>query len=78
MATVPEADPVAVDLCGPWYWGTSPQVLRLNAGGLLELAPVGATGRAARFRAEPDGSWTGLNGYYAGRPCGRSGARTVR
>ncbi|WP_327132799.1 beta-lactamase family protein [Streptomyces sp. NBC_01343] len=61
-----EADPVAVDLCGPWYWGTSPQVLRLNAGGLLELAPVGATGRAARFRAEPDGSWTGLNGYYAG------------
>ncbi|MEV0988319.1 serine hydrolase domain-containing protein [Streptomyces sp. NPDC049949] len=61
-----EADPVALDLCGPWYWGTSPQVLRLNADGLLELAPVGATGRAARFRAEPDGSWTGLNGYYAG------------
>ncbi|MCC0097146.1 beta-lactamase family protein [Streptomyces flavotricini] len=61
-----EADPVALDLCGPWYWGTSPQVLRLNADGLLELAPVGATGRAARFRAEPDGSWTGLDGYYAG------------
>ncbi|MFE2476897.1 serine hydrolase [Streptomyces sp. NPDC059389] len=61
-----EADPVALDLCGPWYWGTSPQVLRLNADGLLELAPVGAMGRAARFRAEPDGSWTGLNGYYAG------------
>ncbi|MFF4099873.1 serine hydrolase domain-containing protein [Streptomyces sp. NPDC001903] len=61
-----EADPVALDLCGPWYWGTSPQVLRLKAEGLLELAPVGATGRAARFRAEPDGSWTGLSGYYAG------------
>ncbi|MER6777630.1 MULTISPECIES: serine hydrolase domain-containing protein [unclassified Streptomyces] len=61
-----EADPVALDLCGPWYWGTSPQVLRLNADGLLELAPVGSTGRAARFRAEPDGSWTGLDGYYAG------------
>ncbi|MFE2548744.1 serine hydrolase domain-containing protein [Streptomyces sp. NPDC059355] len=61
-----EADPVALDLCGPWYWGTSPQVLRLNADGLLELAPVGATGRAARFRAGPGGSWTGINGYYAG------------
>ncbi|MEU8839642.1 serine hydrolase domain-containing protein [Streptomyces roseus] len=61
-----EADPVALELCGPWYWGTSPQVLRLKADGLLELAPVGATGRAARFRAGPDGSWTGLSGYYAG------------
>lgn len=61
-----EADPVALELCGPWYWGTSPQVLRLKADGLMELAPVGATGRAARFRAEPDGSWTGLSGYYAG------------
>ncbi|MFE2875515.1 serine hydrolase domain-containing protein [Streptomyces roseus] len=61
-----EADPVALELCGPWYWGTSAQVLRLKADGLLELAPVGATGRAARFRAEPDGSWTGLSGYYAG------------
>lgn len=61
-----EADPVALELCGPWYWGTSVQVLRLKADGLLELAPVGATGRSARFRAEPDGSWTGLSGYYAG------------
>ncbi|MFK0049024.1 serine hydrolase domain-containing protein [Streptomyces sp. NPDC090741] len=61
-----EADPVALELCGPWYWGTSAQVLRLKADGSLELAPVGATGRAARFRAEPDGSWTGLSGYYAG------------
>ncbi|MFI6148369.1 serine hydrolase domain-containing protein [Streptomyces sp. NPDC051109] len=61
-----EADPVALELCGPWYWGTSPQVLRLKADGLMELAPVSATGRAARFRSEPDGSWTGLSGYYAG------------
>ncbi|WP_369778269.1 serine hydrolase domain-containing protein [Streptomyces sp. R33] len=61
-----EADPVALELCGPWYWGPSAQVLRLKADGLLELAPVGATGRSARFRAEPDGSWTGLSGYYAG------------
>ncbi|MFE6268728.1 serine hydrolase domain-containing protein [Streptomyces goshikiensis] len=61
-----EADHVALELCGPWYWGTSAQVLRLTADGLLELRPVGAVGRAARFRAGPDGSWTGLSGYYAG------------
>ncbi|MFD6885891.1 serine hydrolase domain-containing protein [Streptomyces sp. NPDC059957] len=61
-----EADPVALELCGPWYWGTSAQVVRLTYDGFLELGPVGATGRAARFRPEPDGSWTGLGGYYAG------------
>lgn len=61
-----EADPVALELCGPWYWGTSANVLRLTSDGILELGPMGASGRAARFRAEPDGSWTGLNGYYAG------------
>ncbi|MGW6939560.1 serine hydrolase domain-containing protein [Streptomyces xanthophaeus] len=61
-----EADPVALELCGPWYWGTSANALRLNADGSLELGPVGATGRTARFRAETDGTWTGLNGYYAG------------
>ncbi|GHD66781.1 serine hydrolase domain-containing protein [Streptomyces goshikiensis] len=61
-----EADHVSLELCGPWYWGTSAQVLRLTADGLLELRPVGAVGRAARFRTGPDGSWTGLSGYYAG------------
>ncbi|MFJ1564296.1 serine hydrolase domain-containing protein [Streptomyces erythrochromogenes] len=61
-----EADQVPLELCGPWYWGTSAQVVRLLADGSLELGPVGGTGRAARFRSEPDGSWTGLSGYYAG------------
>lgn len=61
-----EADQVPIELCGPWYWGTSAQVVRLLADGSLELGPVGGTGRTARFRAEPDGSWTGLSGYYAG------------
>ncbi|WP_371616824.1 serine hydrolase domain-containing protein [Streptomyces sp. NBC_00454] len=61
-----EADPVALELCGPWYWGTSAQAVRLTYDGFLELGPVAANGRSARFRAEPDGSWTGLNGYYAG------------
>ncbi|MBW5480757.1 serine hydrolase domain-containing protein [Streptomyces bambusae] len=61
-----EADPVAVELAGPWYWGTAPHVLRLRADGLLELGPVAATGRAARFAAAGDGTWTGLAGYFAG------------
>lgn len=61
-----EADRVPLEICGPWYWGTSAQVVRLRADGSLELGPVGATGRAARFRPEPDGTWTGLTGYYAG------------
>ncbi|KOU98474.1 MULTISPECIES: serine hydrolase domain-containing protein [unclassified Streptomyces] len=61
-----EADQVPLEVCGPWYWGTSAQVVRLLADGSLELAPVGGTGRTARFRSEPDGSWTGLSGYYTG------------
>ncbi|MBT2402761.1 MULTISPECIES: serine hydrolase [unclassified Streptomyces] len=61
-----EADPVALELCGPWYWGTAAHVVRLTADGQLELGPVGVSGRAARFRAEPDGGWTGLSGYFAG------------
>ncbi|MFB6519029.1 serine hydrolase domain-containing protein [Streptomyces sp. NPDC056401] len=61
-----EADPVALELCGPWYWGTSAQAVRLTYDGSLELGPVGGGGRSARFRPEPDGSWTGLGGYYAG------------
>ncbi|MCM1965540.1 MULTISPECIES: serine hydrolase [unclassified Streptomyces] len=61
-----EADPVALELCGPWYWGTSAQAVRLTYDGSLELGPVGGSGRSARFRPEPDGSWTGLGGYYAG------------
>ncbi|MEV7727139.1 serine hydrolase domain-containing protein [Streptomyces sp. NPDC087917] len=61
-----EADRVPLEVCGPWYWGTAAHVVRLKADGSLELGPVGVSGRAARFRAEPDGSWTGLTGYYAG------------
>ncbi|MEV7507533.1 serine hydrolase domain-containing protein [Streptomyces sp. NPDC091201] len=61
-----EADRVPLELCGPWYWGTTAHLVRLIADGSLELAPVAAMGRTARFRAEPDGSWTGLSGYYAG------------
>uniref|UniRef100_A0AAU2JQU8 Beta-lactamase family protein n=1 Tax=Streptomyces sp. NBC_00049 TaxID=2903617 RepID=A0AAU2JQU8_9ACTN len=61
-----ESEQVPLELCGPWYWGTSAHVVRLKADGSLELAPVGATGRTSRFRAEADDGWTGLSGYYAG------------
>jgi CubicO group peptidase (beta-lactamase class C family) len=62
-----DADPELLALTGPWYWGPSPLVLRLRAERALELTPLGA-GRGSRFRTEPDGSWTGLDGYYAGEP----------
>ena len=51
---------------GLWYWGPRPYLLRLLADGALELTPVAGRGRASRFRARPDGTWTGLDGYYTG------------
>lgn len=53
-------------LTGPWFWGPTPHLLRLRADRGLELSPMSGTGRASRFRAEADGTWTGLDGYYAG------------
>lgn len=63
-----EVDPDLLALTGLWYWGPSPFVLRLKPDRWLDLAPVGGVGRASRFRPEPDGTWTGLDGYYAGEP----------
>ncbi|MFJ9466304.1 serine hydrolase domain-containing protein [Streptomyces caniferus] len=59
-------DPELLELTGPWYWGANPHVLRLRAGRELELTPLSGAGRLSRFRAEKDGTWTGLDGYYAG------------
>jgi CubicO group peptidase (beta-lactamase class C family) len=59
-----EADLLA--LTGLWYWGPRPYLLRLRADRAVELSPAAASGRASRFRAEPDGTWTGLDGYYTG------------
>ncbi|WP_058045346.1 serine hydrolase domain-containing protein [Streptomyces roseifaciens] len=55
-----------LELTGSWYWGAAPFTLRLCAGGALELSPLGSGGRASHFRPEEDGTWTGLNDYYAG------------
>ena len=63
---LPEVDQALLGLTGLWYWGPRPYVLRLLADRGVELAPVSASGRASRFRAEPDGTWTGLDGYYLG------------
>ncbi|MGJ6967183.1 serine hydrolase domain-containing protein [Streptosporangium sp. G11] len=66
-----EWEPVAdtaglLELAGPWYWGPSTYALRLLPEGGVSLDPVGGTGRASRFTAQADGTWLGLDGYYAG------------
>ncbi len=59
-------DAALLEITGPWYWGATPLALRLRADRTLDLASLGDGGRAARFRPEADGTWTGLDGYYAG------------
>jgi CubicO group peptidase (beta-lactamase class C family) len=61
-----QADPALMALTGPWYWGPTPYALHLMPNGWLNLRPVSGSGRASRFRPEPDGTWTGLDGYYSG------------
>ncbi|MGS2648539.1 serine hydrolase [Streptosporangium sp. LJ11] len=66
-----EWEPVAdtaglLELTGPWYWGPSAYALRLLPEGGVSLNPIGGTGRASRFTAQADGTWLGLDGYYAG------------
>ncbi|MBB1255974.1 beta-lactamase family protein [Streptomyces sp. OF3] len=60
------ADPELLALTGTWYWGAAPHTLRLAADRTLLLGPLGGAGRGSRFRPEADGTWTGLDGYYAG------------
>ncbi|MFE6197219.1 serine hydrolase domain-containing protein [Streptomyces sp. NPDC057838] len=61
-----ETDPSALELTGQWYWGTYAFALRLTADGLASLEPLSGNGRRSRFRPNGDGTWTGLEGYYAG------------
>ena len=63
---LPEVDQALLALTGLWYWGPRPYVLRLLPDRGLELSPATGRGRASRFRAEPDRTWTGLDGYYTG------------
>jgi hypothetical protein len=64
---VPSPSPVPLDALGVWFWGPGPYVLRSVGGGLLHLGPLpGRLGRASRFVRGDDGTWVGLDGYYAG------------
>ncbi|MFF0963917.1 serine hydrolase domain-containing protein [Streptomyces sp. NPDC003703] len=63
-----DVDPAVLELAGQWYWGTHGFGLRLTGDGLLSLEPLAGPGRRSRFRANGDGTWTGLEGYYAGEP----------
>jgi CubicO group peptidase (beta-lactamase class C family) len=66
-AWTPSEPALPLDLLGVWFWGPTPHVLRAQAGGLLHLGPLpGRGGRASRFAPRPDGTWVGLDGYYAG------------
>ncbi|WP_327581869.1 beta-lactamase family protein [Nonomuraea sp. NBC_00507] len=60
------ADPNLLALTGLWHWGPKPYTLRLLPERGLSLEPVGGAGRASRFVPQPDGTWRGLDGYYAG------------
>ncbi|MFE9395569.1 serine hydrolase domain-containing protein [Streptomyces flavidovirens] len=63
---LPEVDQELLKLTGPWFWGTSSYALSLVADRGLELQPLRGNGRGSRFAARPDGTWTGLDGYYLG------------
>ncbi|MDL5154418.1 serine hydrolase domain-containing protein [Actinomycetospora termitidis] len=54
------------ELLGPWYWGASPVALRLRGADELTIGGLGGGARTSRFRPGPDGTWLGLDGYYAG------------
>ncbi|MEV0597023.1 serine hydrolase domain-containing protein [Nonomuraea cavernae] len=60
------ADPDLLAMTGVWHWGPAPYVLRLLPERGLSLEPAGGGGRASRFVARQDGTWVGLDGYYAG------------
>lgn len=74
---LPAVDTELLALTGPWYWGTHANILRLTSDGGLDLQALRGNGRGARFTAQPDGTWVGLNGYYAGRRCVSSGTPTA-
>ncbi|OWA14070.1 serine hydrolase [Streptomyces sp. CS159] len=65
-----DVDSSVLELAGQWYWGTHAFALRLTADGGVSLGPLSGGGRRSRFRANGDGTWTGLEGYYAGELLG--------
>lgn len=65
-AWAPQAPAVDLDLLGAWYWGPAPYTLCAIEGGLLQLKGMLRQGRPSRFRPGPNGTWIGMDGYFAG------------
>ena len=62
-----EVDRSLLELAGPWFWGPTGYALKLEADRHLQLSALSGKGsRDARFRPAGDGTWIGLNGYFAG------------
>jgi len=62
-----EVDRSLLELIGPWYWGPTGYGLKLVADRHLALGAMSGKGsRDSRFRPADDGTWVGLNGYFAG------------
>jgi CubicO group peptidase (beta-lactamase class C family) len=72
----------ALELVGTWYWGPAAFLVSLTGGAgdvagagedsrrrpVLEFRVAGSGARMFRFAQGDDGSWTGLDGYFAGEP----------
>lgn len=61
------SSPEAVEIVGTWHWGPAVTTARATGDGGLELGAPGLA-RGSRFTPVGDGSWVGLDGYYAGEP----------
>jgi CubicO group peptidase (beta-lactamase class C family) len=56
-----------LELVGTWYWGPTPFLVSVS-GGMLEFRAAGSGQRAFRFARGQDGTWTGLDAYFAAEP----------
>jgi hypothetical protein len=56
-----------LELVGTWYWGPTPFLVSVS-GDLLDFRPAASTQRAFRFARGADGTWTGLDAYFAAEP----------
>jgi CubicO group peptidase (beta-lactamase class C family) len=64
---IADVDASLLELVGPWFWGPTGYALKLQADRHFQLSSLSGTGsRDARFRPADDGTWIGLNGYFAG------------
>lgn len=62
-----EVDGSLLELTGLWFWGPSGYAVKLEADRHFELSSLSGTGsRNSRFRPAGEGTWIGLNGYFAG------------